>query len=176
MVSQSKEILQYAFGKTWLGPFILAVHGTQLRALFLGDDHDQLMNELSARFPISELQDGTTIFQPLVSRIADYAKSLDCDLPCELDVVGTEFQKAVWSELLKIPRGETTTYSELSKRLGKEKSYRAVANACGANPISLLIPCHRVVRSDGSLSGYRWGIEKKAKLLEHEKLPINKEQ
>ena len=137
-------------------------------AIELGDDADELVRGLQDRFHSAELVGGDGAFDALVARAVALVEhpELGDDLP--LDVRGTAFQERVWQALRSIPLGETRTYAEVARAIGAPSSVRAVAGACGANHVAVAIPCHRVVRSDGSLSGYRWGVERKATLLARE--------
>ncbi|MGH9327746.1 MAG: bifunctional DNA-binding transcriptional regulator/O6-methylguanine-DNA methyltransferase Ada [Terriglobia bacterium] len=161
------EIL-FAVGECSLGSILVARSERGICAIFLGEDPDKLARELQDRFPLSRLIGGDKQFERLVSEVIGFveAPSLGLDLP--LDLRGTAFQQRVWQALRKIPAGSTATYTEIARRIGSPKSVRAVAQACGANPVAVAIPCHRVVRSDRSLSGYRWGVERKRALLERE--------
>jgi len=135
----------------------------------MGDDPDALARELQDRFPRANLIGGDAAFEQLVARVVGFieAPALGLDLP--LDVRGTAFQVRVWQALREIPVGTTASYAEIATRIGAPRAVRAVAQACGANHLAVAIPCHRVVRSDGGLSGYRWGIERKRELLHREK-------
>src|SRR6202171_850536 len=139
-----------------------------LRAILLGDDPDSLVRELQDQFPKANLIGGDAGFERLVARVVGFVEepALGLDLP--LDVRGTAFQQRVWKALRNIPVGSTASYTDVAKRIGSRSSVRAVAQACGANSLAVAIPCHRVVRSDGALSGYRWGVERKRALLESE--------
>ena len=138
-------------------------------AILLGDDADALVRDLQDRFPQAVLVGDDRAFEALVARVVGFVErpALGLDLP--LDVRGTAFQQRVWRALAAIPAGRTATYAEVARRIGAPTSARAVAGACGANPLAVAIPCHRVVRNDGSLSGYRWGIERKKMLLGRER-------
>jgi AraC family transcriptional regulator, regulatory protein of adaptative response / methylated-DNA-[protein]-cysteine methyltransferase len=137
-------------------------------AILMGDDPDALARDLQDRFPRARLLGGNKGFEKLVAKVVGFVEtpSLGFDLP--LDVRGTAFQQRVWQALREIPAGSTVSYAELAKRIGAPKSARAVASACAANAIAVAIPCHRVVRADGALSGYRWGVARKRALLERE--------
>ena len=126
------------------------------------------MRELQDQFPKANLIGGDAGFERLVARVVGFVEepALGLDLP--LDVRGTAFQQRVWKALRNIPVGSTASYTDVAKRIGSPSSVRAVAQACGANSLAVAIPCHRVVRSDGALSGYRWGVERKRALLESE--------
>jgi AraC family transcriptional regulator of adaptative response/methylated-DNA-[protein]-cysteine methyltransferase len=137
-------------------------------AISLGDDPEALVHELEERFPKATVVGGDGSFEALVARVVGLVEnpSVAADLP--LDIRGTAFQERVWRALTKIPAGTTTTYADLARSLGSPASVRAVAGACAKNPLAVAIPCHRVVRQDGALAGYRWGIERKRKLLDRE--------
>ena len=137
-------------------------------AIALGDDPDALARELQDRFPRAGLVGGDAGFEGWVAQVVGFveAPALGLDLP--LDVRGTAFQQRVWQALREVPPGATVSYSDIARRIGVPKSVRAVAQACSANTIAVAIPCHRVVRRDGALSGYRWGVERKRTLLERE--------
>ncbi len=127
------------------------------------------MHELQDRFPRAELVGGDAAFERLVARVVGFVEAPRRGLALPLDVQGTAFQQRVWQALREIPAGATASYAQVAGRIGQPRAVRAVAQACAANPLALAIPCHRVVRSDGDLSGYRWGVERKRELLEREK-------
>ncbi|MBK9070280.1 MAG: methylated-DNA--[protein]-cysteine S-methyltransferase [Myxococcales bacterium] len=162
--------LHYAIAACSLGRVLVAANHRGLCALLLGDDDDALIADLAARFPRAHLiADGDA-----VASMMSAARALVDGAPVvaapPLEPVGTEFQKLVWHALGAIPAGKTVTYGHLAQAIGRPSATRAVAQACGANPIAIAIPCHRVVRSDGALAGYRWGIERKRELLRRERL------
>jgi len=134
----------------------------------MGSNAGQLRYDLASRFPRSELTLNEPKLRGQLAKIVQFIKSPRRDLDLKLDMRGTPFQRRVWAELCKIPLGTTVTYSDLARRIGQPNGARAVAGACASNPIALGVPCHRVVRNDGSLSGYRWGIERKQTLIERE--------
>jgi AraC family transcriptional regulator of adaptative response/methylated-DNA-[protein]-cysteine methyltransferase len=160
--------IRFAIGECSLGSILVASTEKGVCAIFLGDDPDALARDLQDRFPHAELIGGDADFEELVAKVIGFveAPSLGLDLP--LDVRGTAFQQRVWQALREIPAGSKASYADIAKRIGAPKSVRAVAQACVANPIAVAIPCHRVVRNDGALSGYRWGVERKRALLERE--------
>lgn len=163
---------------TFASPFgaVLVGHqGDGICALLLAEHPSDLVSELQTIWPAAELQEASAVqAQPLLQQVKPLVENpqTGCDLSLKLQ--GTAFQKQVWQALLEIPMGTTVSYSDLAHKIGKPKAIRAVASACAANKIAVLIPCHRVVRHDGSLSGYRWGLARKAALLEHEKSAITK--
>jgi len=160
--------IHFAVGECSLGSILVAKSERGVCAILLGDNPDQLARDLQNRFPNSNLVGGDVGFERIVSKVVGFVEAPALGLELPLDVRGTVFQQRVWQVLQKIPAGATASYADVAKRIGAPKSVRAVARACGANPLAVAIPCHRVVRSDGSLSGYRWGIERKRALLERE--------
>ena len=160
--------IRFAVGECSLGSILVARSERGVCAILLGDDPDALLRELQDRFPRATLVGGDAEFEALVARVVGFieAPRLGLDLP--LDVRGTAFQQRVWRALREIPAGATVSYRELAERIGAPGSVRAVAGACAANPLAVAIPCHRVVRSDGGLAGYRWGVERKRALLQRE--------
>jgi AraC family transcriptional regulator of adaptative response/methylated-DNA-[protein]-cysteine methyltransferase len=137
-------------------------------AILLGDDPDALAHQLQDRFPRAELIGGDRGFEKLVARVVGFVEAPATGLDLPLDLRGTAFQHRVWQALREIPAGATVSYAEVAARIGSPKAARAVARACGANHLAVAIPCHRVVRHDGALTGYRWGVERKLALLERE--------
>ncbi|MEX2262936.1 MAG: bifunctional DNA-binding transcriptional regulator/O6-methylguanine-DNA methyltransferase Ada [Bryobacteraceae bacterium] len=160
--------IRFAVGECSLGSILVARSERGICAILLGDDPDKLTRDLQDQFPQANLIGGDAGFERLVSKVVGLveAPALALDLP--LDIRGTAFQQRVWQALRKVPAGSTASYTEIARRIGAPKSVRAVAQACGANALAVAIPCHRVVRHDGALSGYRWGVERKRTLLERE--------
>jgi AraC family transcriptional regulator of adaptative response/methylated-DNA-[protein]-cysteine methyltransferase len=160
--------IRFAIGQCSLGAILVAASERGVCAILMGDDPGRLARDLQDRFPRANLIGGDAGFEKLVAKVVGLVEAprLGADLP--LDVRGTAFQQRVWQALRAIPAGRTTTYTELARRIGAPKSVRAVASACAANKLAVAIPCHRVVRSDGGLSGYRWGVERKRALLARE--------
>jgi AraC family transcriptional regulator of adaptative response/methylated-DNA-[protein]-cysteine methyltransferase len=160
--------IRFAVGECSLGSILVAQSDRGICAILLGDDPDSLARDLQDQFPQANLIGGNAGFEQLVAKVVGFveAPALGLDLP--LDVRGTAFRQRVWQSLRKIPAGSTASYTDIAKLIGSPKSVRAVAQACGANALAVAIPCHRVVRSDGALSGYRWGVERKRALLEKE--------
>lgn len=160
--------IRFAVGECSLGSILVAESGRGVCAILLGDDPDQLTRDLQHRFPRASLIGGDAEFEQLVLQVVGFveAPALGLDLP--LDVRGTAFQRRVWQALQKIPAGSTASYADIANQIGSPTSVRAVAQACGANALAVAIPCHRVVRNDGTLSGYRWGVERKRALIERE--------
>ena len=137
-------------------------------AILLGDDPEALVRELQDRFPKARLVGGDAGFEALVAQVVGLVEAPGRDLDLPLDVRGTAFQQRVWQALREIPAGSTASYAEIAAGIGAPRAVRAVAQACAANPVAVAIPCHRVVRADGALSGYRWGVERKRELLRRE--------
>lgn len=160
--------LRFAVGKTSLGAILVAASAKGIAAILLGDDPEALVRDLEERFPKAELIGGDRQFEDVVAKAIALIEAPGATFDLPLDVRGTAFQHRVWQALREIPAGTTVSYSELADRIGLPKAVRAVAAACAANRIAVAIPCHRVVRNDGGLSGYRWGVERKQKLLARE--------
>jgi AraC family transcriptional regulator of adaptative response/methylated-DNA-[protein]-cysteine methyltransferase len=160
--------IRFAIGECALGAILVAQSELGVCAIALGDDPDALARDLQDQFPQARLIGGDAGFEELVAKVVGFVEAPGLGLDLPLDVRGTAFQQRVWQALREIPAGTTTSYSDIAKRIGAPKSMRAVAQACGANTLAVAIPCHRVVRSDGSLSGYRWGVERKSALLQRE--------
>lgn len=160
--------IHFAIGECSLGAILVARSERGVCAILMGDDADALVRDLQDQFRHGRLIGGDPGFEHLIARVIGYVEvpSLGLDLP--LDVRGTAFQQRVWQALRDIPVGSTATYAEIANRIGEPKAARAVAGACAANAIGVAIPCHRVVRTGGSLSGYRWGVERKRALLDRE--------
>lgn len=160
--------VQFAIRDCSLGRVLVATRGHGVCAILLGDNAKTLKRELRSRFLEETLIEGTKDAVALSTKVVEAidAPALSSDLP--LDVAGTPFQRKVWQALRRIPAGKTASYAEIARKVGSPKSVRAVAQACAANALAVAIPCHRVVRSDGSLSGYRWGVERKRRLLDLE--------
>jgi AraC family transcriptional regulator of adaptative response/methylated-DNA-[protein]-cysteine methyltransferase len=160
--------IRFAVGECTLGAILVARSERGIVAILLGDDAAQLLRDLQERFPRARLVGGDAGFERLVARVVGFVEAPGIGLDLPLDVRGTAFQQRVWDALRRIPAGTTASYAEIAERIGAPGKARAVARACGANPIAVAIPCHRVVRADGGLSGYRWGIERKRALLARE--------
>ena len=160
--------IRFAVGKCSLGSVLVAQSALGVCAIFIGDNSKVLVCELRDYFPHAELNAAHKDFKKVIARVIDFVDTPKIGLDLPLDIRGTAFQKRVWRALSKIPTGKTVTYSEVAKRIGAPKSVRSVASACAANTLAVAIPCHRVLRSDGSLSGYRWGVARKRALLKKE--------
>ncbi len=160
--------IHFAIGECSLGAILVAQSKRGVCAILLGDDAGELARDLQDRFPKANLIGGDRDYETLVARVIGFVEmpALGLDLP--LDVRGTAFQQRVWQALRSIPVGSTASYSQIAQSIGSPRAVRAVAQACAANALAVAIPCHRVVRSDGGLSGYRWGVERKRALLARE--------
>ena len=161
--------IEFAIGQSSLGAILVARSQRGVCAISLGDDPDALLRELQDRFPRAELIGGDAGFERLVAQVVGLIEQPGIGIDLPLDVRGTAFQQRVWDALRKIPAGQTASYTQIAQRIGAPKSVRAVAQACASNTLAVAIPCHRVVRSDGALSGYRWGVERKRELLARER-------
>ena len=162
------ETIRFAIGACSLGAILVAATERGVCALFLGDDPGQLARDLQDRFPQAQIEGANADFDRTVATVVGFVEAPQSGLALPLDVRGTVFQQRVWEALRAIPAGVTVSYAELAARVGVPAGARAVAGACAANPVALAIPCHRVVRNDGALSGYRWGVERKRILLDRE--------
>jgi AraC family transcriptional regulator of adaptative response/methylated-DNA-[protein]-cysteine methyltransferase len=162
------EEIRFAVGQSSLGAILVAASAKGVCAIMMGDDPNELVRDLQDRFSKAKLVGADAEFESLVAKVVGLVEAprLGSNLP--LDVRGTAFQRRVWKALSAIPAGSTVSYTNIAQKIGAPKSVRAVAQACGANPLAIAIPCHRVVRNDGALSGYRWGIERKRALLTRE--------
>lgn len=160
--------ISFATDKFSLGTILVAQSQKGICAILLGDEPSDLYEDLKRRFPTAELIVGDESFQIIVTQVIRAVEQPELTLNFPLDIRGTSFQQRVWQALLQIPAGETRSYSAIAEAIGSPTAIRAVAGACAANAIAVIIPCHRVVRRDGSFSGYRWGTERKLKLLQQE--------
>jgi AraC family transcriptional regulator of adaptative response/methylated-DNA-[protein]-cysteine methyltransferase len=160
--------IRFAIGQCSLGAILVASSDKGVCAILLGDDPDALARDLQDRFPKADLVGGDADYERTVATVVGFVEAPRIGLDLPLDVRGTAFQERVWRALQDIPAGRRATYAEIANRIGAPRAVRAVAGACAANPLAVAIPCHRVVRSDGGLSGYRWGVERKRRLLERE--------
>ncbi len=162
------EVLRYAITDHTLGRILVARSTRGIRAVLFDDSDEALVDQLDAAFPHASLiADGEGLREDLSRVLACIDRPGESAMPA-LDIGGSRFQREVWQALRAIPRGERVSYARLAATLGKPSATRAVASACAANVLAVLIPCHRVVRSDGGLSGYRWGVQRKRELLMRE--------
>lgn len=160
--------IRYAIDDCALGKVLVAQSAKGICAVLFGDKSADLVRELGTRFPKADIAEGRGAFAGAVAAVIALIDAPRQGLGLPLDVRGTAFQKRVWQELARIPAGVTASYGEIAARIGAPKAVRAVAGACAANPLGVVIPCHRAVRSDGSLAGYRWGVARKRALLKKE--------
>ncbi|MAA73547.1 MAG: bifunctional DNA-binding transcriptional regulator/O6-methylguanine-DNA methyltransferase Ada [Salinisphaeraceae bacterium] len=160
--------IQFAVGETSLGSVLVAATADGVCAILMDDDPQALVDDLQQRFPGANLRGGDAAFDEHVARVISVIDQPQASVELPLDIRGTAFQKRVWQALCRIPPGRTVTYAELARQIGQPTAARAVASACAANKLGVVIPCHRVVRANGGLSGYRWGVERKRELLRRE--------
>lgn len=158
----------FAVGQCKLGHILVAESARGICAILLGDDPDALVQSLQQRFPHAVLQGADAEFEQRIATIVGFVDAPETGLNLPLDIRGTAFQQRVWQALRDIPLGSTASYSQIAEKIGAPKAVRAVAGACAANWLAVAIPCHRVVKNDGQLSGYRWGVERKKALLDQE--------
>jgi AraC family transcriptional regulator of adaptative response/methylated-DNA-[protein]-cysteine methyltransferase len=160
--------IRFAIGACSLGAILVAATDKGICCILMGDDPELLARDLQDRFPAAELEGADAGFAEVVARVVGFVEAPAIGLDLPLDLRGTVFQQRVWEALRQVPSGSTVSYAELAERIGLPSGARAIAGACAANPIAVAVPCHRVVRTDGALSGYRWGVERKRALLERE--------
>lgn len=160
--------IHFALGQCSLGAILVAQSDKGVCAILLGDDPEALLHELQDQFPKAQLIGGDSGYEQLVAEVVGFVEAPALGLALPLDVQGTAFQERVWQALREVPAGSRVSYSDIAERIGAPKAVRAVAMACAANHIAVAIPCHRVVRRDGDISGYRWGVERKQQLLKRE--------
>ena len=166
------EEIRFAVAACSLGAILVASTGRGICAILMGDDPEALVHDLQDRFPKARLVGADAGFERTVALVVGFVEAPRLGLDLPLDVRGTAFQQRVWEALRAIPAGVTVSYTELAQRIGSPNAVRAVAGACAANPVAVAIPCHRVVRNDGGLSGYRWGIARKRALIDREKSDV----
>ena len=162
--------IRFAVGQCSLGAILVAQSQRGICAILLGDDPEALVRELQDQFPRARLIGGDAAFERWIAEVVGFIEAPAIGLRLPLDVQGTAFQERVWRALREIPPGTTASYAEIAERIGSPRAVRAVAQACGANRLAVAIPCHRVVRRDGDLAGYRWGVDRKRELLRREAL------
>lgn len=162
-------IIRYTTKRTPdLGWLLVAATDRGICFIALDDDPDQLRQELHDRFPGAEQQEAEATFAGTVDRVLACISDPRRPFDLPLDLLGTPFQQRVWQALRQVPPGQTATYRDIATRIGAANAVRAVGSACGANPVAIIVPCHRVVRSDGGLGGFRWGLDRKKALLDRE--------
>ena len=168
--------IHYTIVGSPLGRLLVAATERGISALYLGKDDGPLESSLRKEYPRAEIQRDRNGLEGWVGKILEHLRGREPNLDLPTDVQATAFQRRVWEELRRIPYGTTRTYSQVARAIGKPKAIRAVARACATNPVSVVVPCHRVVREDGNLAGYRWGLERKLALLEHESAGRNEKR
>ena len=168
-------VINYAIVETPLGRLLVAATSKGVCSVMLGDSEASLKADLLHEFPAAEIREDEKPLRSSLRAIVEHLKHKSPHIDLPLDIQATAFQRQVWEQLRGIPYGETHSYSEVAKAIGQQKAVRAVARACATNPVALVIPCHRVIREDKSLGGYRWGLERKKKLLEREKAVSSKQ-
>lgn len=161
--------IQFACADCWLGCVLVARTPSGICAILLGDDRQSLARELRERFPLARITRAAASFRRQMDAVVKFLDEPARGLKLPLDIQGTAFQQRVWSALRDLRAGSTASYAEIAERIGQPKSTRAVASACAANTLAVAIPCHRVLRGDGSLAGYRWGVERKRELIRRER-------
>jgi AraC family transcriptional regulator, regulatory protein of adaptative response / methylated-DNA-[protein]-cysteine methyltransferase len=164
----TNEEIKFAVGQTSLGAILVASSTKGVASILLDDDPEKLVRDLQDRFPNACLVGADRDYESLIARVVGFVENPHVGLDLPLDVRGTAFQRRVWQALQEIPAGQRVSYSEIARRIGSPNSVRAVAGACAANNLAVAIPCHRVVRNDGALSGYAWGVDRKRALLDRE--------
>lgn len=160
--------IRFAIGEFSLGSILVASSDRGVCAILIGDDPAELARDLQDQFPKANLIGGEPGYEDLVANVVGFVEEPRIGLDLPLDIRGTAFQQRVWKALQQIPAGSTASYADIAQKIGSPKAVRAVAQACGANTLAVAIPCHRVIKNDGSLSGYRWGVERKQALLKRE--------
>jgi AraC family transcriptional regulator of adaptative response/methylated-DNA-[protein]-cysteine methyltransferase len=163
--TRQQEEIRFTYRPSSLGLILIAVSHHGVRAVMLGDDHEALRQDLAKRYPDAKLVNGDARLATQVVEAVEHPER-PSDVPIDMD--GTPFQKTVWQALRRVPAGQTVSYGELARRIGRPAAVRAVAHACATNPLAVLVPCHRAVRSNGALAGYRWGLARKRALLDRE--------
>ncbi len=165
---EGNAAIRFAIGDCSLGAVLVAASNKGICAILMDDDPEALIRDLQDRFPRAKFTGGDADFETLVAQVVGLIEAPEIGFDLPLDVRGTAFQQRVWQALREIPVGTTVTYADIARKIGAPKAVRAVAGACAANALAVVIPCHRVVRSDGALSGYRWGIVRKRALIDRE--------
>jgi AraC family transcriptional regulator, regulatory protein of adaptative response / methylated-DNA-[protein]-cysteine methyltransferase len=167
-ITSTPTAIEFSTGTCALGTVLVAASDKGVCAILLGGTPAALARDLQARFPNAGLTRGGPDCNKLLAKVIDFVAAPARPIELPLDIRGTAFQRRVWQALRKIPAGKTASYATIARRIGSPAAVRAVAGACAANPIAVAIPCHRVVKSDGGISGYRWGVVRKRQLLQRE--------
>jgi AraC family transcriptional regulator of adaptative response/methylated-DNA-[protein]-cysteine methyltransferase len=168
-------MLRYIVRPCWLGSVLVAASDDGVAAVLLGDDAARLVTSLNLRFPTARLEHGggDAAFGSVVDAVVGAVTEPAAPIGLPLDRRGTEFERRVWTALREVPAGTTVAYSDVARRIGTAVDSRDVAQACAENPLAVLVPCHRVVRKDGTLGGYRWGVARKRALLAREAASVS---
>lgn len=174
VVAPVSEEIEFAIGISPVGHVLTAESNRGVCAVYLGKSPKEMKTKLQTQFPKARCIDGGQRVKNTLSRVIELIHNPQKNHQFSLDLRGTAFQQQVWRALLEIPKGSTASYSDIAEKLQNQGAVRAIASACGANNIAVIIPCHRVIRKDGSLSGYRWGVEVKQALLRREKMALTK--
>jgi len=161
--------IRYGFGSSRYGKIVVGITDKGVCCILFGATQKEMLDDLQSRFSNATLLRDSEYLEPIVASIVKKIDSPQSAIKLSLDIQGTAFQEKVWAALREIPAGATATYSDVASSIGKPKASRAVASACAANPLAVIVPCHRVVRAGGELSGYRWGVDRKRRLLKDEK-------
>ena len=169
-ISTKAEQLRFACGDSWLGATLVAMSATGVASILIGDDPARLRRELGAAFPQANLVEDGAGLEEIVRAVSDFLEAPGRGLGLPLDIRGDALQQAVWTALRATPAGETITYGQIAKSLPMSATAQEVGAACAANVLAVAIPCHRVVKADGSISGYRWGVARKKRLINREAL------
>lgn len=164
----SGETIRVATGRCWLGVVLVAVSDKGICAILLGDDSEALANDLAHRFPNAMLAAGDEDATRQLAQVIRFVESPTQGVDFPLDLRGTPFEQRVWQALMAIPAGSTASYGDIARRLGEPRMAREVGEACAANALAIAVPCHRVLKADGGISGYRWGVRRKRALLQRE--------
>jgi AraC family transcriptional regulator of adaptative response/methylated-DNA-[protein]-cysteine methyltransferase len=157
--------IEYTIKNSSLGSVLVARSESGICAILMSDESELLVDDLHVCFPNASIEKGNGQLETIAGKVVDFIENPKDELNVTLDIGGTDFQRKVWNALQNVPLGTTVSYKDIAKKLRKPRSVRAVAGACAANKLAVVIPCHRVVKSDGKLSGYRWGTDRKQKLL-----------
>ena len=164
----SNTVVRFALGECALGSTLVASSERDVCAIFLGNNPEKLLQDLQNTFLNADIIGADRDYERLVAKVVGFIETPAIGLNLPLDIRGTAYQQRVWQALREIPAGKTLSYSQLAQKIGKPKAVRAVASACAVNKIAVAIPCHRIIRNDGALSGYRWGLARRASLLKKE--------
>jgi AraC family transcriptional regulator of adaptative response/methylated-DNA-[protein]-cysteine methyltransferase len=171
-IVEKQEMIGYEVGDCVLGTVLVATSERGVCAILMGDDAGDLVEDLRQRFPGAGLVPGAVAAEHFI-KVVDFIASPKSGLDLPLDMRGSDFEQGVWRALQEIPAGATQTYGEVARRIGAPQAAKEVGEACAANPLAVAVPCHRVLRKDGGLAGYRWGVKRKRALLDLEALEIH---